>query len=650
MGHVNVTFPDGNVKQFDSGITGQGVAESISPQFAKRIFAAVHNGEKKELREPITNDISIELLDFNSEYGREVFWHSSAHIMAQAIKRIFPDVQLGFGPNIENGFFYDIDLEHRIDESDMAKIEAEVKKIIKEEIPIERSELDRDEAIAYFESQNEHLKVEHISEIHQRGDTISVYAQGDFTDLCAGPHLPNTKKISKYFKILSVSGAYWKGKEDRPMLQRIYATAFPTKEQLRAYLEQIEEAKKRDHRKLGKELGLFSFHGDVAAASPFFLPKGTVIYNELMNYVRDLYKRYDYNEVITPQILDVNLWHTSGHYNNYKDNMYFTQIDDREFAVKPMNCPTHALIYSENKHSYRDLPIRIADFGRLHRYEKSGATHGLTRVRTFCQDDAHIFCTENQIKSEVTSVMKMINEVYETFGFHDIILELSTRPEKSVGSDDMWEKAESSLREILDENGVAYEVNEGDGAFYGPKIDFQVRDALNRSWQLGTVQLDFSMPERFELEFQNSEGTSERPVMIHRAMLGSLERFFGILIEHFAGNFPLWLAPVQIMLMPIADRHIAFCDEMKIYFKSLGLRVDIDSRREKMGYKIREAELMKIPYMVVIGDAEVESRELSVRHKVNGDIGKFNPDVLSEHLLNEIAKRTQSHTNEEHAE
>jgi threonyl-tRNA synthetase len=639
MNQVQITFPDGNVRSYPQGITGQEIAESISPQFAKRIYAARYNGENGELRHPLTTDTSIEFLDFSTEYGREVFWHSSAHIMAQAIKRTFPEAKLGFGPNTDDGFFYDIELEHRIAESDMAKIELEVKKIIKEEHPIVRKEISKDEAVAFFKEQHETLKAEHIEEIHGRGDTISVYTQGDFTDLCAGPHLPNTKKISKYFKLLSVSGAYWKGKEDRPMLQRIYATAFPSKEELAEYLERIEEAKRRDHRKLGKELKLFSFHGDVAAASPFFLPKGTVIYNGLMNYMRDLYKRYNYDEVITPQILDVNLWHTSGHYQNYKDNMYFTTIDEREFAVKPMNCPTHALIYSEHKHSYRDLPIRLADFGRLHRYEKSGATHGLTRVRTFCQDDAHIFCSESQIKSEVASVIAMINEVYETFDFNNIIIELSTRPEKSVGSDEMWEKAETALKDILIENKIDFEINEGDGAFYGPKIDFQVRDALGRSWQLGTVQLDFSMPERFELEFQNTGGDQERPVMIHRALLGSLERFIGILIEHYAGNFPLWLAPTQLMFIPIADRHVDYCESLSKYFKEMDIRTEVDARKEKMGFKIREAELSKIPYMIVVGDKEMEALELAVRHKHLGDIGTFTKEELASRLRDEIKNK-----------
>lgn len=645
MNQVQITFPDGNVREYPAGITGQEIAESISPQFAKRIFAAKYNGENGELRHPVSENTSIEFLDFTTDYGKEVFWHSSAHIMAQAIKRIFPEAQLGFGPNTEDGFFYDIELEHRITEKDMEKIEVEVKKIIKEEHPIVRKDVDRDEAVAFFKDLNENLKAEHIEEIHGRGEKISVYTQGDFTDLCAGPHLPNTKKISKFFKLLSVSGAYWKGKEDRPMLQRIYATAFPTKDELREYVERIEEAKKRDHRKLGKDLKLFSFHGDVAAASPFFLPKGTIIYNELTNFIRDLYKRYKYDEVITPQILDVNLWHTSGHYNNYKDNMYFTTIDDREFAVKPMNCPTHALIYSEHKHSYRDLPIRIADFGRLHRYEKSGATHGLTRVRTFCQDDAHIFCTLDQIEEEITNVIAMVREVYETFGFEDVIIELSTRPEKSVGTDEMWEKAESALENILNENKIAYEVNEGDGAFYGPKIDFQVRDALKRSWQLGTVQLDFTLPERFELEYQSSEGNAERPVMIHRALLGSLERFFGILIEHYAGNFPLWLAPTQVMFVPIADRHNDYCKELQAYFSEMDIRSDVDTRKEKMGFKIREAELAKVPYMIVIGDKEMEEQQLAVRHKQDGDIGTFTKEELAQRLLDEIESKTQPNLN-----
>ena len=639
MEQIKVKFPDGNVREFERGVSGEDIAQSISPQFAKRMVAAKYNGQEGELRAPINEDVEIEFIDFNTEYGKEVFWHSSAHIMAQAIKRIFPDAQLGFGPNTEDGFFYDIELEHRITEEDFPKIEAEVKKILKENHKIVRSEWTLDQAIDFFKSQNEYLKAEHIEEIHDRGENISVYTQGDFTDLCAGPHLPETKRASKFFKVLSVSGAYWKGREDRPMLQRIYATSFPTKEQLDEYLHQIEEAKRRDHRKIGKELQLFSFHSDVAAASPFFLPKGTFLYNTLTNFIRDLYLDYGYDEVITPQILDVDLWHTSGHYNNYKDNMYFTTIDDRQFAVKPMNCPTHALIFSEEKHSYRDLPIRIADFGRLHRYEKSGATHGLTRVRTFCQDDAHIFCTEDQIEQEVKSVMEMILYVYKTFGFSDIQIELSTRPEKSVGSDAMWEKAETTLKAILDNSEYNYDVNEGDGAFYGPKIDFQIRDALKRSWQLGTVQLDFSMPERFKLAFTNADGESEQPVMIHRAMLGSVERFIGILIEHFAGNFPLWLAPTQLTLIPISDKHLDFSNELYDFFKRSGIRVSVDDRREKLGFKIREAELAKTPFMIIIGDKEVESKSLSVRHKTRGELGNMNQDKLVSMMQDEIKEK-----------
>lgn len=636
MSNIKITFPDGNIKEFESGISAQAIAESISPQFAKRIFVAKCDGIITELAASVTADCSIELLGFNTDEGRDVFLHSSAHLMAQAIKRLWPDAHLGFGPVTDDGFYYDIELEHTLTEEDFPKLEAEYKKIIKENFRVVRKEVSKDDAVSYFKSQDEVLKAEHIEAIDTRGEVISLYEQGDFTDLCTGPHIPSTGKLSKYFKVMSIAGAYWKGDDKNPQLQRIYATSFPDKNQLKEHLAMLEEAKKRDHRKLGKELGLFSFHADYAAASPFFLPKGTIVYNELVNYVRDLYDKYGYTEVITPQILDAELWKKSGHYDAYKENMYFTEIDGREYAVKPMNCPTHALIYSEDLYSYKDLPMRIADFGRLHRYEKSGATQGLTRVRSFCQDDAHIFCREDQIEQEASDVIKMILEVYNTFGFNDIQIELSTRPEKSVGSDEMWEKAEAGLKNVLELNKIDYEVNEGDGAFYGPKIDFQVQDTLKRSWQLGTLQLDFSMPERFKLSFKNSDSEQERPVMLHRAMLGSLERFFGIIIEHFAGNFPIWLAPVQILMLPIADRHIGYCEELKAQFKSFGIRVDIDSRREKTGYKIREAEMKKIPYMLVVGDKEAESGELNVRHKSEGDIGLFSKEDLAKRIVEEI--------------
>jgi threonyl-tRNA synthetase len=640
MSHINITFPDGKVREYPQGVTGQEIAESISPQFAKKIFAAKYNNVQKELRHPIMQDAKIELLDFSSDYGKDVYWHSSAHIMAQAIKRHYPSAELGFGPNIEEGFFYDIKYDKHLTEDDFKIIEDEIAKIVKEALPITRYEWSKEEAVAYFTKQNEKLKAEHIQDIDTRGETISVYTQGDFTDLCAGPHLPNTNKLSKFVKLLSVSGAYWKGREDLPMLQRIYAVTFPSKELLDEYIFRIEESKKRDHRKLGKELKLFSFHSEFAAASPFFLPKGAILYNQLLNLMRQLYVKYDYKEVITPQILDSQLWHTSGHYENYKDNMYFTTIEDREFAVKPMNCPTHALIFSEDSHSYRDLPLRIADFGRLHRYEKSGATHGLTRVRTFCQDDAHIFVTESQIKKEVTNVINMIFEVYNTFRFTDIIIGFSTRPDQSIGSDEIWNKAETALKEILDESGKPYIINEKDGAFYGPKIDFQVKDALHRAWQLGTIQLDFNLPNRFELKYRSEEGKDERPVMIHRALLGSLERFIGIMIEHFAGNFPLWLAPTQIIFLPIGDRHFDKAHNLLKLMQENGLRAEVDERREKIGYKIREAELLKVPYMIVIGDAELNEDVLSVRHKQSGDLGKMSVLDLINKMTNEVKNRT----------
>jgi threonyl-tRNA synthetase len=639
MNQITVTFPDGNAREYQVGITAQEIAESISPQFAKKIYLAKTNGTTCELAQKVTENVNIEFLGFDTEEGRDAFLHSSAHLMAQAVKRIWPEAHLGFGPVTDSGFYYDIELDYKLSDTDFEKIEQEYKKLIRENLPVQRKEVPKNEAVSYFKSQDEILKAEHIETIEERGEKISLYEQGDFTDLCAGPHVPSTGKLSKHFKVMSIAGAYWKGDDKNPQLQRIYAASFPNKDQLKEHLHRIEEAQKRDHRKLGKELGLFSFHSDYAAASPFFLGKGTIVYNELTNYIRSLYDKNDYTEVITPQILDAELWKKSGHYDAYKENMYFTTIDEREYAVKPMNCPTHALIFSEGFYSYKDLPIRVADFGRLHRYEKSGATQGLTRVRTFAQDDAHVFCSEDQIKTEASNVIDMIMEVYNTFGFKELMIELSTRPEKSVGTDEMWEKAETALKEVLELNKINYEINEGDGAFYGPKIDFQIRDASGRSWQLGTLQLDFSMPERFGLKFKNTEGEEERPVMLHRAMLGSLERFFGILIEHFAGNFPLWIAPIQVSLMPIADRHVEYCEKLRSEFKKHGIRVEIDSRREKTGKKIREAEVQKIPYMLVIGDKEMESEELNIRHKSEGEIGKFSTTDFISQLREEIKSK-----------
>jgi threonyl-tRNA synthetase len=543
----------------------------------------------------------------------ETMRHSCAHVMAHAIQRLWPQAKFGIGPTVENGFYYDIDLDVQLTPEVLPKIEAEMAKIIKDNQQFVRKEHPIEEAIQYFRKHEQPYKIEIIQALKDNAGatSVSTYSEGDFVDLCRGPHVPAAGAI-KAFKLLSIAGAYWRGDERNPQLQRIYGTAFPSKAELDEYLHLLEEAKKRDHRKLGKELDLFSFHPE-APSSPFFHPKGTVVYNRLVQYVRDLYGPYEYDEIITPQVMDVALWHKSGHYANYKENMYFTQIDEREFAIKPMNCPASTFVYASQKRSYRDLPLRLADFGRLHRYEKSGVTAGLTRVRTFCQDDAHIFCTPEQIETEIKKVVTMILKTYELFDFSEVKIFLSTRPEKRVGSDELWDKAETALKKVLDSLGRPYQINPGDGAFYGPKIDFQIRDALKRFHQCGTIQLDFNMPERFELDYVGSDNTAHRPVMVHRAVLGSIERFMGILIEHVAGAFPFWLSPVQARLVPIKDAHNDYCRDFMKQLKSMGFRVDLDDRNESMGLKTREAQIAKIPFSLVAGDREMQGMQFAVR-------------------------------------
>jgi threonyl-tRNA synthetase len=555
----------------------------------------------KDFEEPeITNEV-------------DTMRHSCAHVMAHAISRLWPQTKFGIGPTIESGFYYDIDLEVKLTPEHLPKIEAEMKKVIKEGAEFKREEYSVSEAIEMFKKMGQPFKVEIIENLRDQAhaNTVSAYREGTFVDLCRGPHVKRASEI-KAFKLLSIAGAYWRGNEKNPQLQRIYGAAFTSQAELDEFVKLREEAKARDHRKLGKELDLFSFHPE-APASPFFHPKGTVVYNLLVEHMRKLYKIYDYKEVITPQVLDVALWHKSGHYENYHENMYFTEVDERQFALKPMNCPAHTFIYSSDKRSYRDLPLRIADFGRLHRYERSGVVSGLTRVRTFCQDDAHLFCTPDQIESEMKHTADMILRTYELFGFSAVKIYLSTRPEKRVGSDALWDKAESALKTALDSIGRPYEINEGDGAFYGPKIDFNVQDALKRYHQLGTIQLDFNLPERFDLNFVGSDNAAHRPVVVHRAVLGSIERFMGILIEHTAGSLPFWLAPVQARLVPIKDTHVPYCEAFAATLKDAGFRVEVDARNESMGLKTREAQMSKIPYSLVAGDQEVSAGSFSMR-------------------------------------
>ncbi len=552
--------------------------------------------------------------------------HSCAHIMAHAVQKLYPQAKFGIGPTIEDGFYYDIDLDVALTPEDLPRIEAEMQKIIDARQRFERSEMPYQEAMDYFASLQQPYKCEIIRDL--KGSTYSVYKEGDFVDLCRGPHVEHTGRI-KAFKLMSIAGAYWRGNQANKQMQRLYGTAFESKKDLEEHLFRLEEAKKRDHRKLGKELDLFSFD-PVAPGAPFFHPKGTVVYNRLVRYVRDLYEEFGYDEIITPQILDSSLWHRSGHYENYKENMYFTDIEEREFAVKPMNCPASTFVFSSNKRSYRELPLRLADFGRLHRYEASGALSGLTRVRTFCQDDAHVFVTAEQIESEMLSLIEMIQNTYELFQFNDVKFYLSTRPEKRVGSDTLWDRAENALAEALNKKGLAYTVNKGDGAFYGPKIDFIVHDALKRPWQLGTIQLDFNLPERFDLKYVGQDNEAHRPVMIHRAVLGSVERFFGVILEHFGGAFPFWLAPVQIIIIPIGPDQNAHCEGVYKQLKTLGYRVELDDRNESMNLKTREAQMRKIPLMFVVGGREATNNSVSVRKygEKASEVVSFN-DILN---------------------
>ncbi|MEE9394932.1 MAG: threonine--tRNA ligase [Planctomycetota bacterium] len=624
---VKVTLPDGSERQLEAGQTVLDLATLIGPGLAKVTVGAKLNGSKEivDLRRPLQEDCSIEIVTCTSMEGLQVIRHSASHIMADVILQLWPDAKLSIGPSTADGFYYDIDLEHRFTDEDLTKIEAKMTEVVKANTPFEFCDVDRCETLERFRKSGEIYKVELI-EGFDPAEPISLYRHGDgrFEDLCRGPHVPSTGYV-KAWKLMTVAGAYWRGDEKRQMLQRIYGTAFNSRKELRVHLERLEEAKKRDHRKLGKELQLFAFN-PAAPATPFFFDKGARIYNMLQDYVREKYQRYGYSEVITPIILNNDLWRQSGHWDKYKDNMFFTKVDDNDFAVKPMNCPCHCLMYGMHLHSYRDLPIRMADFGRLHRYERTGATGGLTRVRSFAQDDAHIFCTEDQIAEEISGVISMIKEIYSDFGFAEIKVYFSTRPEQSVGSDEVWKKAEAGLETALKANNIDFELNAGDGAFYGPKIDFVVLDALRREWQLGTCQLDFVMPERFELEYINPEGSKSRPVMVHRAVLGSIERFFGIIIEHFAGAFPIWLAPVQVSVATINDDCNAFGAEIADELTKRGFRVERQFENAKLGAKIRHSQMMKIPFTAVIGNREAEEKTLSIRERGGEDHGSLNID------------------------
>jgi len=609
MGNIQVRLPDGKTTEVSSGLKIQELAALLG--IDSSVIAAKIDGVAVDLDRALSRDCALDWISLNSPEGLDILRHSTAHLMAQAVQDLFPGTQVTIGPTIEDGFYYDFKRDRSFTPEEIEKIEARMRGLAVLNLKVAREEITRESAIELFRHMGEEYKVEILGDIPE--ETVSLYRQGDWVDLCRGPHVPSTGAI-RAFKLTSVAGAYWRGDEKNEMLQRIYGTSWPTEEALREHLRLLEEAKKRDHRRLGRELDLFSFH-PLAPASPFFHPKGAFVYNELVSYMRRLYLRYGYQEVITPQIFDVELWRRSGHYDHFKENMYFTRIEEREFGVKPMNCPGHTFIYASKKRSYRDLPLRYADFGRLHRFEKSGVTAGLTRVRSFSQDDAHIFCAPDQIEGEMAALLKMLREVYQTFQFTEMQVKLSTRPDHFIGSLEVWGRAEDSLAQSLKKEGIAYQVNPGDGAFYGPKIDFIVLDALRRGWQLATIQLDFSMPERFDLSYVTPGGTEARPVMIHRAILGSIERFMGILIEHCAGALPVWLAPVQVRVMTVTDEQKEYAQKVFEELKALGWRVELDGRNEKLGYKIREAQMEKIPYAVVIGDREVKEQTISPRRR-----------------------------------
>lgn len=630
---MKVTLKDGSVKEYAQAMSVIDIAKDLSEGLARAACAGEVDGEVVDLRTVVDHDAAVNILTAKDEKGLAALRHTTSHVMAQAVKRLYPNTKLAIGPSIADGFYYDMEFETPLTSDDFEKIEAEMKKIVKEDLKIERFTLPREKAIEFMKEKEEPYKVELIEDLPE-GEEISFYQQGEFVDLCAGPHLMSTKEVGKAFKIMSLAGAYWRGDEHNQMLTRLYATAFAKKDELEAYITMMEEAKKRDHRKLGKELGLFMMH-EAGPGFPFFLPKGMVLKNTLLDYWREIHRKAGYVEISTPVILNRSLWETSGHWDHYKNNMYTTVIDDQDYAIKPMNCPGGVLVYASEPRSYRDLPLRMGELGLVHRHEKSGQLHGLMRVRCFTQDDAHIFMTPEQIKDEIKGVAGLINEVYSLFGFQYHV-ELSTRPEDSMGSDEDWEMATDALRSALDELQLPYVVNEGDGAFYGPKIDFHLVDCIGRTWQCGTIQLDFQLPQRFELEYVGADGEKHRPIMIHRVVFGSIERFIGILIEHFAGAFPTWLAPVQVKVLPISDKYMDYAQSVLNKLTEAGIRAEVDTRAEKIGYKIREAQTAKIPYMLVVGQKEEEDNTVSVRSRAAGDEGARSLDTFIADILKEI--------------
>ena len=635
MADVKIILPDGSAKEYAAGTTLGEAVKKLSNSLAKKVLAANVNGELTDLREELVDGSEVAFLTFEEDGGKHTLRHTASHVMAQAVKRLWPEAKLAIGPAIDKGFYYDIDMEHTLTPEDLTKIEKEMSRIVKENLPITKSVMSRQEAIEFFKSKNEDYKVELIEDLPEDA-VISCYAQGDFVDLCAGPHVASTGKV-KAFKLQSIAGAYWRGDEKNKMLQRIYGTAFEKKEELDAYLHMLEEAAKRDHRKLGKELGLFVIKEE-GPGFPFFLPKGMALRNELENFWREVHHDFEYDEIRTPIILNKHLWETSGHWDHYRENMYTTIIDDEEYAIKPMNCPGGILVYQNEMHSYRDLPLRYAELGLVHRHELSGALHGLFRVRAFTQDDAHVFMLPEQMQSELMKVIELFGRIYSQFGlkYH---VELSTKPDNAMGDDAIWEAATEALRNAIEAKDIDYVINPGDGAFYGPKLDYHIEDSLGRTWQCGTIQLDMNLPERFNVEYIGEDGQKHRTIMIHRACFGSMERFIGILTEHYAGAFPTWMAPVQVKILPISEKHVEYANQLAKQMRHDYVRVEVDDRNEKIGYKIRQAQMEKVPYMLVVGDKEMEDNSVNVRKHGGDELGTVPFDEFFNSIKIEIKER-----------
>ena len=635
MSKINITFPDGSVKEFDKGITPYQIAESISKRLAEDVLIAKVNDKKVDLDFPINEDSTLQLFTFKDKLGKEAYWHSTSHLMAHAIQALYPEAKFGVGPAIEGGFYYDFDINTKLSDDDLAKIEKKMLELAKEDSPFRREEVSKSEALEFFKKADDQYKLEIISELDD-AQTISLYHEGDFTDLCTGPHIPSTNRI-KYVKLINISGSYWRGDEKRQSLQRIYGVSFPKKKMLEEHLALLEEAKKRDHRKLGRELKLFSIEEESGPGLIYWHPKGARVRNLVENFWREEHIKNDYELLYTPHVGKSWLWETSGHLSHFKENMFAPmKIDEQEYYIKPMNCPFHILIYKSELRSYRDLPLRWAELGTVYRYEKSGVLHGLLRVRGFTQDDAHIFCTHEQIEDEIIEVIRFSLYIWKSFGFESLKYYVSTRPEKAVGNDELWDKATESLKNALDSQGLEYEIDEGGGAFYGPKIDIKVKDALNREWQMSTIQFDFNLPERFDMKYIGQDGKEHRPFMVHRALFGSIERFMGVMIEHYAGAFPTWLAPIQVAIIPVSQNFFEYAEKVKEQLKEKNIRVELDYRNEKIGYKIRDWETQKVPYMLILGEKEKSSNTISLRKHKEGDKGTMQIDEFISNITVEI--------------